>query len=170
MTSKTKNITLLFGFLLTLIICYKFAIVNTLEAKQEYTLLKKQEVLFGNTPKQLSILKQKEKYYDSILQKYQLNGNSIQNNLLKTINSFASTNNIKVVTFLEPHLYKQNDLLIKTYQFTLEGDYNSIIKGIHILEQKTKFGEIINLSFEKKKNFRTNKHYLQAHVLLKSFG
>lgn len=170
MTNKTKNIALLSGFALSLFICYKFAIVNTIDAKKEHRNLKKQEALFGNTPKQLSILRQKEKYYDSILGKYQLNGGSIQNNLLKTINSFSDANNLKVVSFLEPHLHKQNDLLIKTYQFTLEGDYNSIIKGIHKLEQDTKFGEIINLSFEKSKNFRTGRHYLQANVLLKSFG
>ncbi len=170
MTNKTKNIALLSGFAIALLICYKFAIANTIDARKEYDDLKKQEALFGNTPKQLSILRQKEKYYDAILEKYQLNEGSIQNNLLKTINSFSNTGNIKVVSFLEPHLYKKNDLLVKTYQFTLEGDYNSIIRGIHLLEQDTKFGEIINLSFEKKKNFRTGRHYLQASVLLKSFG
>ncbi len=170
MNNKTKNIILISGFLLVLILCYKLAINKTIDLKQEFKQLKEQEILFKNTPRQLSLLKQKQKYYDSILTKHKISGSSIQNNLLKVINTYADSTNIKVVTFLEPHIINQNDLKINTYQFTLQGKYNSIIKLIHLLEQETKFGEIINLHFEKKKNFRTNQYYLQAHILLRSFG
>ncbi len=170
MTHKTKNIVLVVGFVLILIFCYKLAISNTLVLKKEYKDLKQEALLLKNTPKQLSLLKQKQTYYDSLLNKYQIEGGSIQNNLLKTINTFCSNNNLKVVGFLEPHISKTNDLTIKTYRFTIEGDYNAILKLIHHLEQQTKFGEIINLHFEKKKNFRTGKHYLHVSVLLKSFG
>ena len=170
MTSKQKNIVLLIGFFLLILVCYQLAFKNTLEQKKEYTSLKNQEQLFKNVPKQLAVLKQKEVYYDSLLTKYQLDGSSIQNNLLKTINSFANSNTIKVVSFLEPHVISKNDLVLKTYDFVLEGDYNAINKLIYQLEQQTKFGEVINLHFEKKKNFRTGKYYLQARVLLKSFG
>jgi hypothetical protein len=127
-------------------------------------------LLSKNAPKKLSLLKQKEVYYDSLLTKYKLDGSSIQNNLLKVINAHAKTNGIKVVSFLEPHVITKNDLIIKTYDFTLEGRYNAINQLIYQLEQHTKFGEIISLHFEKKKNFRTGRYYLQARVLLKSFG
>lgn len=170
MTSKNKNIVLVVGFFLALIVAYNYAISNTLKERKSYITLKKQELLFKNAPKQLSVLKQKEKHYDSLLVAYKLNGHSIQNNLLKTINNFASANNLKVLDFLEPHTIKKEDLIVKTYQFTLEGPYNAIVKLIYELEQETKFGEIINLHFEKKKNFRTGRYYLQAKVLLRSFG
>ncbi len=170
MTNKTKNIALLVGFLLALVLSYQLAISKTVALKKEFNLLKKQEVLFENTPKQISLLKQKQKYYDSLLIKYQMAGSSLQNNLLKTINAFADSSHIKVVSFLEPHSIVKDDLKINTYQFVLEGHYNAILKLIHKLEQDTRFGEITNLHFEKKKNFRTGKYYLQARVLLKSFG
>jgi len=170
MTSKNKNILLIIGFVLVLILCYQLAISNTLQQKKQFNTLKQQELLFKNAPKQLSLLKQKEAYYDSLLTKYQLDGSSIQNNLLKTINAFAKDNSLKVVSFLEPHVITQNDLTIKTYEFVVEGQYSSIIQLIYQLEQQTKFGEIINLHFEKKKNFRTGRYFLQAHVLVKSFG
>ncbi|AUP81627.1 hypothetical protein C1H87_13530 [Flavivirga eckloniae] len=146
------------------------AISKTVALKKEYNALKQQEVLFENTPKQISLLKQKQTYYDSLLNKYQINGSSLQNNLLKTVTVFADSTNLKVVSFLEPHIIHKNNLKINTYQFVLEGNFNAIIKLIHKLEQDTKFGEITNLSFEKKKNFRTGRYYLQAFVLLKSFG
>ena len=89
---------------------------------------------------------------------------------MKTINASAEENNIKIVSFLEPHIELKNDLTIKTYQFVIQGDYNNIIHFVNQLEQKSKFGEIINLHFEKKMNFRTGKSFLEAFVLLKSFG
>ncbi len=169
MSNKNKNILLIVGFLLFVIICYNLAISKTIAQKKQYSNLKKQELLFKNAPKQLSLLRQKEMYYDSLLIKYQLDGSSIQNNLLRTINLFADVNNLKVVNFLEPHHISINELTINTYEFTLEGEYNSINNLIYQLEQITKFGEVINLHFEKKKNFRSGRHYLQARVLVKSF-
>ncbi|WP_407556492.1 hypothetical protein [Winogradskyella sp. 4-2091] len=170
MSKKQKNIALIIGFVVALILCHQLAISNTLEQKKQYNSLKSQELLFKNAPKQLSLLKQKEVYYDSLLTKYQLDGSSIQNNLLKVINVFANDNNLKVVSFLEPHSITKNDLTIKTYEFVLEGNYNAINQLIHQLEQQTKFGEVINLHFEKKKNFRSGRYYLQARVLLRSYG
>ncbi|WP_323787700.1 hypothetical protein [Psychroserpens sp.] len=170
MIKKNKNILLVAGFVFTLFICYQLAISKTIIQKQEYDVLKKQQVLFKNAPQKLSLLKKKEVYYDSILNKYQLDGSSVENNLLKTINVFATTNNIKVVSFLKPHIIFKEDLIIKTYEFILEGDFNNINQLIHQLEQMTKFGEVVNLQFEKKKNHKTGKQYLQANILLKSFG
>lgn len=170
MTSKQKNIALIIGFFFLLILCYQFAISNTIEEKQKLDALKIESKIFENSPKQLSILKQKEVYYDSLLAKYQLDDSSIQNNLLKTINTFAEANNIKVISFLEPHITTRSDLTINTYEFVLEGQYSSINKLIFKLEQETKFGEIISLHFEKKKNFKTGIYFLQVRVLLKSFG
>ncbi len=170
MTNKNKNILLVIGFVIILVLCYKLAISNTLALKIQHNTLKQQDLLFKNAPKQLSLLKQKQNHYNGLLKKYQLDGSSLQNNLLKTINTYANANNLKVVSFLEPHAIKNEDLVIKTYQFTVEGNYNAILKLVHKLEQDTKFGEIKNLHFEKQKNFRTGKHYLQAKMVLKSFG
>lgn len=170
MNSKSKNIALVLGFFVLMFLCYKLAVSKTIHLRKEYRSLQQEEVLFKNTPKQLSLLKQKQKYYDSILNKYQINGNSIQNNLLETITSFSDKNNLKIVGFLEPHKINNNDISVNTYKFEVEGGYNNILKLIYHLEQKTKYGEIINLEFEKKTDFRKNKKYLHTSVLLRSFG
>jgi len=170
MSLKSKNISLIIGFVFAIFICYKLGFSKTINLKKEFAELKTQEALFKNTPKQLSILKQKQVYYDSILLKYQLDGNSIQNSLLKTINTFSADNNLKVSGFLEPHVSTVNGVPVKTYRFSLIGEYNAIVKLLYRLEQQTKFGEIINVHFEKKKNYKTGRFSLEAFVLLRSFG
>lgn len=170
MQQKTKNILLVIGFILIVIIAYRYAIANTLQLKKEYEMLQQEALVFDNLPTQLSTLKQKERYFDSLLNTYQLGESSMQNSMLNTINTYADANQIKVVDFIKPHRIKQQDLTVNTYQFTIEGNYNAILSLVHQLEQHTKFGEIINLKFKKEKNYKTDKHFLQASVLLKSFS
>ena len=94
MSSKQKNIALIVGFIAILYICYLLAVSKTLEQEEQYNTLTKEVLLSKNAPKQLSLLKQKEVYYDSLLTKYQLDGSSIQNNLLKVINSYADVSGV----------------------------------------------------------------------------
>jgi hypothetical protein len=170
MSQKTKNILLVIGFFIIVIVAYQYAIVKTMHLKKEYKALKQEALAFDNMPLQLSSLKQREHYYDSLLTKYQLGESSVQNNMLSIINTYANTNQLKVVDFVEPHRLKQNDLNVNTYKFILEGNFNAILSLIYQLEQHTKFGEIINLNFKRQKSYKTGKQYLQAIVLLKSFG
>lgn len=170
MNNKTKNIALVTGFVVMLFIAYQLSFSKTIQIKDQYNTLKEETLLFKNAPKQLTLLKQKEKHFDSILNKYQLNGLSLQNNLLKTITGLAQEHQLKVVRFNEPHRISNKDLIVNNYQFSLQGDYNGILKLVYELEQNTKFGEIINFHFEKKKNLRTNKDYIIVIVILRSFG
>jgi hypothetical protein len=169
MSNGQKQMVLGVGVILVLWLCYQLAFSKTLEQKAQYQQLQQQELVSQNAPKQLALYKQQEQYYDSLLTKYQIDGPSLQNNLLKAINSYADTNHLKVISFLEPHRFKTNNLMVNTYEFTIEGTYNNITGLIYQLEQKTKFGEVAHLHFEKKKNYRTGKQYLQARVLLRSF-
>lgn len=170
MNNKTKNILLIIGFVFLLLLSYNLAISKTIDLKNKFNVLKNEEALYRDTPRQLSILKQKEKYYDSILNEYQISKGSAQNNLLDLLTSFSENNNLKIIDFSEPHLELKGEVSIKTYRFSIEGDYSGILKLIHHIEQKTKFGEIINLHFEKKTDYRKKRKYLQASVLLRSYG
>lgn len=169
MRNKTKNILLVGGFVLLLVICYQFAIKNTLQEKERYNRLKAEETLFDNIPRQLQTLHQKNKYYSDLLAKYQIGETSMQNNLLKNINKNAQELDIKVIGFNEPHIAEKNGLKINTYSITLEGNFNDILILIYGLEQKTRFGELVNVHFIKQKNYRTRKDYLQATIMLQAY-
>ncbi|RZN79958.1 MAG: hypothetical protein EVB11_12005 [Winogradskyella sp.] len=168
--AKLKNIYLLVAVVFGLIVAYNLAISKTLGLKKEYAMLQAEAKQFDDMPTQLAILKKKDAYYDSLLTKFQINNGSVQHNLLRTLTEISNKKGIKLTSFTEPHVIKQNDLIAKTYQFSLEGDYNEILDLIYYLEQHTKFGEVINIQFEKKQHRTTRKTYLEAKVFLKSFG
>lgn len=169
MTSKQKNIFYTIVFFVSLIICYKLAISKTFNLKSNYQKLKTEKTIFENLPKEINQLKQKKVYYDSILKKYSLHESSLQNNLLATLNNYAQENQVRVKDFLSPHIFKHENYAEFSYQFKLQGNYNDILKLIYQIETKHKFGEIAHLAFEKKKDFKKNKYYLEASVILKNF-
>lgn len=170
MTDKLKNRILILGIAVVLVLCHELAISKTLDLRREQVILEEKTNRYKDTPKQVSLLRQKQKVYDSILTKNHLLGSSLQNNLLQTINTYTKEQDLQVLEFLEPHTITTNDLLTNSYQFTVEGSFKSIMELLYSIEQKTKFGEIINVEFKKKKDYKTQKEHLQASIILKSFG
>ncbi|MFC4636464.1 hypothetical protein ACFO3O_21335 [Dokdonia ponticola] len=166
MTIKQKNTTLVISFFGVLLLGYFLSISVTLSLKKNYDTLKTQEQIYSNIPKRLQILSQKERYYDSLLQHYQITETSLQNNLLKTIDRYAINHNIKIISFDEPHSVIQNGKKTNSYAFRVSGDFNAILGLAYQLEQRSKFGMIASLEFEKLKNYRTGQTTLEGAFVL----
>lgn len=167
MSLKQRNIIVLIGFLLLLLVCYKIPIAQMLNAKKEYNKLEQESNLFSNIPQKISSLNKEKVYLDSILSKYQFSADkSFQSNLLETIASFSEQHSLKVITFDEPHSHFKNETTLNTFSFSVRGTYNNILGLIHELEQIKKLGKVLSINFEKKKNYRTNISYLEAIILL----
>lgn len=167
MNLKQKNIALFIGMLLLFWIAYQFSFSNTFALKKQYTNLKKEKELFTNVPQKMIQLKQQNVYYDSILRSKKISTeSSFQNNLLRTITSFADTTNIKIVAFNNPHIFKTDNAIFNTFSFTLKGSFSRITQLIYQLEQNYKLGKVISVNFKKKKNYRRNVYFLECTVLL----
>jgi hypothetical protein len=166
MNIRRKNITLILGFLGILLIGYVVSISETITLKKHYKTLKHQEELYANIPQRLFALEQKEKHYDSLMDHYQITETSLQNNLLKTIERYAMTQSLRATSFDEPHSVHLDGRQLSSYAFTVTGDFQSILGLAYHLEQKSKFGMIANVHFEKQKSYRTGKESLQGHFVL----
>lgn len=170
MIYKKRNIIAILSFFVSLIVCYFFAISTTLDHRKEYKKLVNEEANIAHLHKELAYIKSRQKYLDSILSSYETNSFSLHNSLLETINAITNTKNLKIYKFNEPHIFEQDNIVTKTYSFSLEGSYNDLLKMVHILEQKANYGEIIHLGFERKKNFKSGKFYLRLNVMLQTKG
>ncbi|MGX1931326.1 hypothetical protein [Flagellimonas sp. 2504JD4-2] len=166
---KNKNTMLLLGLFLVLLLCYKLAISTTLDLRKESLSLSEEERLFDNVPQQLSLLSKKEVHLDSLLQQLNLNDTSLENDLLRTVNREVEKNNLKVIDFNPPHVSELNGTITNTYNFTVRGPFNAIVKLIYTLEQQANFGQIAHLDFRKQKNYRSRKNYLEATVYIQRF-
>ena len=168
MNQKNKNILLIVGLILFWILAYAFGFSKTIDLIAQNDKLQAQKEIHQSAPAQLAALAKKEKQLNEILAKNNVEGSSVQNNLLKTLQNLSSTSDFMVVNFEEPHVSvdEPSNKVTTTYNFTLEGDYKSLLSVVYALEQKYSFGNIVHTGFEKKKNYRTRKNYLQCNVLL----
>ncbi len=168
MTQRNKNIVLIIGLAFLVFFAYRYGFAKTYAVWRDVNTLENQKEAYQSAPAQLAALANKGKQLDEILLKNNVKGNSLQNNILKTLNTLSSSTNFIIIAFQEPHLFTDEitKKTITTYNFTLQGDYKSIRGVLYALEQQYSFGNITHVNFEKKKNFRTRAVYLQCNILL----
>lgn len=169
MRSKTKNSILLVGFLITLFICYQLAISKTFSLYDSYQRLKKEHVLFDNIPKQQYLLNKQNRQLDSLLGEYQIGGTSLQNNLLKSLNANSDTLGLKLIAFHKAHTFEREKLKVNSHAFIMEGSFEKLLHLLYNLEQRTTFGEVVHVRFEKKRDLRTRRDRLEVELIVQNF-
>lgn len=166
MKINNRNRLLLLGILLISIVCYKFAIAKTMGLRDELLHLRSELREMQEIPHRTRLLARKNMVFDSILEQMDMGDNSLQNNLLRSINLEAKKRNIKVMDFNRPHIAAMGANNLYTYSFKLRGNYTDILKVVHAIEQKGNFGIVAHIDLEKKKDHRTNKYSLDATVFV----
>jgi len=166
MSIKDKNKILVGGFVGVLLIGYFFSITDTLSLKENYKRLKSEEHIFENLPQRVATLNKKENYYDSLMVHYQIAEASLQNSLLKSVENYALDNELKIVTIEQPHILVKDQRKISSYAFAVSGNFRNILGLNYHLEQKSKFGKVSNVHFEKKINHKTKRATLEGRFIL----
>ncbi|MEL6809720.1 MAG: hypothetical protein AAFP76_00100 [Bacteroidota bacterium] len=168
-TPRNKNIVLIVGFIIVLLLSYRFVLSKTIFLKNEISKLEQHLVSSEDLAHIALQLDQREKFIDSVLQKNNLKHLSIQNNLLEFLNREAREGTFQITQFTEPHRSVENEVTTTSYRFTLRGSFLACEQIIYQLEQAYNFGKITHLKFEKKRDFRKGKDYLECNVIIESF-
>lgn len=168
MSQRNKNILLVLGFLAVLYLCYTVSIKKTLALKTEINSLNDSISRYETLSNQAQNLKAKEVYIDSVLASNNFNNVSIQNNILNVLNAQAEEKGFLISEFNEPHTFSENGISINSYPFRLTGDFNDLLDVIYFFEQNTRLGKVAHVNFEKKKDYRKRKDYLECFVVIES--
>lgn len=102
-TPRNKNIVLIVGFIIVLLLSYRFVLSKTIFLKNEISKLEQHLVSSEDLAHIALQLDQREKFIDSVLQKNNLKHLSIQNNLLEFLNREAREGTFQITQFTEPH-------------------------------------------------------------------
>lgn len=166
MKQKNKNIILVVLFVFILMLVYKLSITKTIALNNDVENLQKEYSVAQNLTSSFAILNQKERALDSIIKTQNIKDGSVQNNLLEIIQSTSKNNEITISEFNEPHLFTEDNQTIESYSFKLKGLFDDLQEVIYTLEQKYTIGSIKHFRFEKKKDFRQNRNYLECFIVL----
>lgn len=168
MKPRTKNILLVIGFLLVLLVAYQFSIKKTLALKDNVEKKRTESLQFKDIPQRSATLDLQERYLDSVLDSNSMRNISIQNNLLEFLNIESQNGDVLIANFQEPHFVSENTLSTTSFAFSLKGSYEEIIEIIYKLEQEYNFGRIVHVDFEKKRDFRRRTNFLECRVIIEN--
>jgi hypothetical protein len=161
-----RNKLLIGGFVLALVVCYQLAIKKTLALRTQYVHDSKIREQTKDLPQKLANFKKQEQQLDTQFAGLNLKSTNMQHELLRFLNEQGSEQSVKVIDFNSPHVIKEGETTTSTYQFILEGGFSNILKVAHALETKANFGGISHMAFEKEKNLRNGKSFLQASIFI----
>lgn len=165
MKLNRKNKLYVFGFLFLLFLTYEFGISKTIIYYNEFSNLESNQKSNLYTKKIEDDLFLKDKQLSSILSRFNfISGSNYQNELLSFINS--NNSGINIIEFNKPHNFIENNIKIITYNFSLQGSFNAILKLINNIENHPEFGNVTLVNFYKNKNLANNNDELIVDVIL----
>ncbi|WP_408027691.1 hypothetical protein [Tenacibaculum litoreum] len=170
MSYKKKNIMLLFSFIALLSFIYVFSISKTLGYKKKLIKLQQEREIIDNSATELKLLKEKSIYLDSILKQENISvTNSFQQIILKKINEFKKENKIELIEFNTSINVLDSNTNIQLYPLIIKGNFNELLSFLNYIEQQG-LGEIKNINFLKKKDYRTRKSFLLLKLYIKKIA
>jgi len=150
------------------LVAYRLAFSETITVRSEVQALRDQSISFENLASLSTTLNQREKFAYSVLKNNNVKNLSIQNNLLQFLNKESTNKGFNIKGFQEPHRVIENEVNTTSYQFTIQGGFNDLIAVVYELEQNFNYGKIAHLNFEKKRDYRKRKDYLECFVIVES--
>lgn len=166
MRLDNRNKMLVGGFILSLVVSYQLTFKKTLALRSAHLKNTELRERAKDMPRKLVALRQREMQLDAQFRKLHLGSSNFQNELLRFLNEQGSEHSVKIIDFKAPHVIIEDNTTTRTYQFILEGSFTDILKVVHTLETQGSFGGISHMAFEKQKDPRQRKNYLQASLHL----
>ncbi len=142
---KNRQYLFIAGCVLAIIVCYKYAIANTLTLYNEYKSME-------NTSQGINLQSSKNVETEllkvnAIIKGYSADTLMVRRNLLNEVNSKVLTNYCKIVSFPETKLYTEFGFLIMSNTMELEGSYFNLLKTLYSIEFSEGIGKINSCSF-----------------------
>lgn len=157
---------LLASGVLFFILAYNLAFTETIAAYKEYQKLKEQLVLASDAPRQNQILEQKLQVFDKNINSNQESENNVQDKLLETVTAFCLERNIVLREFPRTEQVVENDFIVETNIFSVEGDFVKLVQLIYNLEQKVKLGKVASVLYHTKKDLKNKRLNLIATIYI----
>jgi|LakMenE18May11ns_1017448.scaffolds.fasta_scaffold9952541_4 hypothetical protein len=166
MKLNRKNKLLIGCFFLVLFLCYNLAIKKTIYYYSQYNSQKELLNNINNSPRVLANLLARDKQINQWLSKNDIMSSSFQSELLKQLNEYCSSHNLKITDFKEPHVIIEKQTEISSYFFSVEGNFNYTLGLINKIENNPNLGLIKHLTTEKKMNYKTNEEFIVTNVII----
>jgi type II secretory pathway component PulM len=167
-TYKRKNKILLWGGSLLFVVIYQFTFKNTIALYSECREMKKRSEMQEGAAMKKAKLEKEAARLDLLSGSMQANDSNVQQALLGIVTSYCQSNGLLLKEFPQTQRSQENNYQIELNNFTVEGEFQKLIKLVYCLEQRYRIGKVASLDFRAKKDLRTKRTSLAATVYLQN--
>ena len=167
--SQLKPKYLLALGIILLFFCYKFAIKNTINLKNNISELNAQADAVRNAHIGIEDLINKKTSIENILGVNNVEANESQQSFLTLINEFSKNNGVFVSELPQSENAQQGEYTIETNIIVLQGGFINLLKTVYHLEQHPEIGKIISTRYKSERNIKTNKLILKLTIYIQNF-
>ena len=168
LTYKKKNQFLLIGTVLFLFIAYYLAFGKTILLYRQCSSMKQQLSTLSDAPNRYSALEKKLSELDQMLGGRQLSDTNTQQVLLNAITNYCQSSKTILREFPKAISKKENEYMVETNFFTVEGSFVKLLNLVYLLEQKERIGRLASVMFQAKQDVRTKVLSLNATIYVQN--
>lgn len=168
LTYRQKNKYLLIGFLAVLLLSYLLAIRDTLSAYSEYGDLQQKEIRLGQAPQELRSLQVKLKGMNYLIDRKEQGKEGVHASLLNVITAYCDENGIMLREYPGSRENIQNDLVVETNIFEVQGPFVKLLSLVYILEQKHRIGKVASVKFQSKRDMQSRENILTVTIYIQN--
>lgn len=170
LTYSTKNKLLIAGAFTLLYLIYVFALKKTVDVYTEYEGSKDKIELIANAPQRTGELEKELQEINARIGTHQLPGIKTRQLLLELVSNYCQKNKAVLREFPDSETMEKEGLLVETNRFTVEGNYNTLVKLVYLMEQEYKIGRVASVKYQLKKDFKTQKMALTATMYIQNIN
>ncbi len=170
MTFRKKNIILIIGAVLLILLSWNLAIKETLGLKSKIENLQQKLTMVEQAPKQIARLENElnqiqgnsKLLYSSVL--------TMRESLLSEITELSIKHNVKLKSFPEYFIQEKENFELTTSPIVLEGNYKELLSLMHEFEKENTSGKISSSHFKIEESRRTGKRTLFLTLYIQSIN
>jgi len=147
---------------LLLFAAWHFAIKKTTDLMVQNKELTTSIAQAENAPLRIQQLRQQTSAFNA---KYGNHANQ-QEDLLKEISTWVSQHNLRLASFEQVKVERENGFENSLLPFEVEGSFSDILKLIYYIEQDAKLGRISHTTYQTHEDRRTKRKSLRATIYL----
>jgi len=146
---------------------YKRSFKLTLDTFNEYSELNKKLEEVSSSTTAIQDLDTEIRFLNNLLGQESMEPVLVQQEILDFVTNRSA--GITVFNLAEMHEVSDNEFLIYTNQLTIEGDFDELLKTVYEFEKEFPYSRVVNISFFKKKDFKTRKIKLYAKIIFQNY-
>jgi hypothetical protein len=168
LTYKKKNKILLAGICFTALFIYSFTFKKTFILINNVKATEAKIEIAKDAPSKSQQLKRKLDLINNKISVYNNTSTNNQQSLLELVTEYCKNNGTILLEF--PMVIEEVNagFIIETNRFVVQGDFNSLLSLVYILEQKNIVGKIAAVNYQVKKDTKTKETILTSTIYLQN--